>query len=103
MVVLRAEAGQVARCYWAGVSGGTEAGDGQVASGGRTPVHLRPLPLFQRGAHWGGGKGKYQNKLGQCLHCYGPNEDTNCFWEGSLAHITSYHDLIYIINSVHLS
>ena len=63
MVVLRAEAGQVARCYWAGVSGGTEAGHGQVASGGRTPVHLRPLPLFQRGA-WEGERGNTKTNWG---------------------------------------
>ena len=55
------------RCYWAGDTGGTEAG--QVASGGRTPVHLlRPLPLFQGGSGRGE-RGKRQNKLGRCLHC----------------------------------
>ena len=70
MVVLRAEAGQVARCCWAGVSGGTEAVHGQVAPGGRTPVHLRPLPLFQRGL-WRG-KGEIPKQIGEVkvsLHC----------------------------------
>ena len=34
-----------------------------MAPGGRTPVHLRPLPLFQRGL-WGG-KGEIPKQIGE--------------------------------------
>ena len=96
------------RCYWAGDTGGTEAG--QVASGGRTPVHLlRPLPLFQGGSGRGE-RGKRQNKLGRCLHCLtmfnsgtlfnnGAMEDYYYFRQAWPDHITSYYDLIHTRNS----